>query len=214
MGHVALGLVEIRQIERLSAPHVSLADRQGFHNDAPLPVQSLNRFTHQHGRHAQHLGRPAFQIPSGEIDVSLAGQFFQEKKQARLYPHGGFHRKRHLARHAIGGLKADAGNITGQPVGVAAQHGNGAMPVALEDFHRLPGRDVVILKKERQLTDVVLLRPGPPDAVQALAADAPDASKLLDVLLDDIERPVSELVDDASGHFRPQAPYQPRSKIF
>ena len=96
-------------------------------------------------------------------------------------------------------------NVHGQAVGILAHHGQRLRAVLTIDAHRKPGRDAVGLKKNHELANALMLRPGGLHGFQALFAETGQFEHALGVVIHDVERACAEVRHDAVSPLRPYA---------
>ena len=78
----------------------------------------------------------------------------------------------HLHGDRVGGPKADAFNVAGEPIGILGHHLNGVMAIGLEDAHRPRRSDAVRMQEDHDVADGLLLGPARGDFPGAEFADA------------------------------------------
>ena len=113
--------------------------------DLLLLGQAFDALGHQVGRHVQDAGALVDQFALGRIDVALVGHLVEGVGDAGLHPLRAIVGQAQLAGDLVGGEKADAVDVAGQAVGVAAHYVNGRVAVGFIDFDGVGGADVVAL---------------------------------------------------------------------
>ena len=97
----------------------------------------------------------------GAAAVALVGQFLQDVLQAGLGAQFGLLADAQALGDLVGGLEADARDISGQPVWVLGDLLDRLVPVRLVDAKGPAGADAVAVQKDHDLPDHLLLVPTP-----------------------------------------------------
>ena len=124
-------------------------------------------------RDAQQLAGLLRQLLGRQVDVALVGGLAEHVGHAGGDALGGIVGDAQLAGDLVGRDEADAVDLACQPVGVGLHDLDGVVAVRLVDLDCQPGRDVVALQEEHHFLDLLLLRPGPGDHLDPLAARRP-----------------------------------------
>lgn len=114
----------------------------------------------------------------------------------------------------VGGEKADAVDVVGQPIRVLGDGGDGLVAVLLVDPHGKKGADAVGLQKHHHFPDGAVLGPGLADHAQLLFGDPGHLDKALDLFLEDVEGFFLEVLDDFLGRLGADALDQARAEVF
>jgi hypothetical protein len=113
----------------------------------------------------------------------------------------------------VGGLEADAPDVGGQPVRLAADHVDRLVPVGLVDPHRQRRGDTNALQEDHHLLDRLLLLPRTGDHPGALGPKTGDLDQAARLLLDHLQGGLAEVIDDPLGHLGADALDQSRAEV-
>src|SRR5208282_6783005 len=97
----------------------------------------------------------------------------------------------------VGGLKTDASNVPGEPIGVLTHDLDSVSPIGLEDANRAGSADPVAVQEDHDLPHDLLLGPGVRDPLGPNRANARDLAKPIGLGLDDVE----DLLPEGFDHF-------------
>ena len=116
-----------------------------------------------------------------------------------VLPAEGVVRDADFLRDPVGGLEADAADASGQRVGVGLDALDGGVAVSLVGMHRPARAHAVGVEEDHDVADDLLSGPGVLDALAALVADALHVLQAGGLVLDDVEDPLPELLDQLLG---------------
>ena len=113
----------------------------------------------------------------------------------------------------VGRLEADAPDVGGQAIRVAAHHVDGLIAIGLVDADGAGRADAVRLKKDHDGADGFVLLPAFADALNAARADALDFLEERRTFVDDGKGALAENFDDFVGQMRADAFDEPGTKV-
>ena len=140
--------------------------------------------------------------PSRNTDMALFGGLVQHIGDATFRPQRRIQWNAQALGNLVGGKKADAGDIHGQPIGIFPDHFEGGLAVVFENARGKGRADPMTAQEDHELADVLLVFPGFADLVEAIHADALDFAEPLRAAVDDLEGLRSKTADDPFGHDR------------
>ena len=146
--------------------------------------------------------------------MAVVSRLLQGEGNSRAHPLRRFPRHAQLHGDGVGGPKADAANVAGEPIRVLGHDLDGVMAVGLEDAHRARRPDAMGMQEDHDVADGLLLGPAGGDLPRAEFADARHLPQLLGARLDDFEGPLAERADDSLGEHRADAANHARAEIF
>jgi hypothetical protein len=113
----------------------------------------------------------------------------------------------------VGGLEADATNVTRQPVGVLGHYLNGIGAVGLVDAHRPRRANAMAMQEHHDLTNDLLLCPGSDDAARPHRANATHFPQSVGLRLDHVEHLLAEGAQQFLGIDRANAADHARGQV-
>ena len=197
IGHGSLSKIEAPEEDGLSVQY----------DPSRLPQTS-------HRRRQQLLGEvetaltQVDQLSIGSEDVALAGPLQQQVLQGGLGPVGRMLVYPHLPGDLVGGDETNPPHVLGQPVGVILNDLHRVLAVCLVDAGGVGGADPVALKEQHHAPYLLLLHPGPLDALHPAGADPRRLGQTLRLLIDHPQGLVAEAVHQSSGKHRADALHQ------
>ncbi len=102
----------------------------------------------------------------------------------------------------VGGRKADAGNIFGQPIRVFPDHMDRCLSVLLKNPGSVSGANPLGLKKNHHIPDFLLVIPGAFDHIDPFGTNTFHLGQPLGMTGNNIQGLLAKLVNDSFGHFR------------
>ena len=145
-------------------------------------------------------GRPLDQLGPRQARVALAQRLLEQIAEPGTQAERRILGNAEALRELVGGREADAADLLGEPVGVAADQLDRARAVGLEDPRRAQGAEPVRVEKEHDVADRALVAPGGRDPLGEPAADARDLAQPLGLALDHLEHAGAEGLDQLAGH--------------
>ena len=173
IGHGSLSKVEAPKEDSLSIQH----------DPSRLPQAS-------HRRRQQLLGEVETsstlldQLSIVGEDVALAGPLQQQVLQGGLGPVGRMFVYPHLPGDLVGGDETNPPHVLGQPVGVLLNDLHRVLAVCLVDAGGVGGADPVALQEQHHIAYLLLLHPGPLDALRPARPDPRRLGQTLRLLID------------------------------
>ena len=154
------------------------------------------------------------QLICRQSTMTLVHCFSQRVRYPGTQPnHGGlFDAELHCDR--VGALETNPPDVSGKPIGVLGHDLHGVRAVGLEDANRPGGSDPIAVKKDHDLPDDLLLRPGVRDPFGSNHADTRHLAKPIGLGLDDVEDLLTEGLDHLLGVDRADASDHPGAQIF
>ena len=137
--------------------------------------------------------------------MALSGLLQQQVLQCCLGPVGRMFVYTHLTGDLVGGDETDPPNVLSQPVGVLLDDLHRVLAVGLVDAGGIGGTDPVALQEQHHAPYLLLLQPGPLDALQPAWPDPLCFHQTLRLLVDHSQGIVTEAVHQPSGKHRADA---------
>jgi hypothetical protein len=192
--------------------HAAAAVQQVAHDLSGLQLQRQRRFD-QRCRDFEQLAGQRRQLINGQTAVPVIHRFSQRKADAGADPHKRRFLDADLGSDLISGAEPDTADVSGQTVGIFADHPHGVIAVGLVDPHRSGRADAVGVQEQHDLADHFLLRPPGDDAGRSLCADTRHLLQALRVLLDQVEHRLTEFPHQPFGVDRADASDRARGEI-
>ena len=198
-GNLLLGVVVVRELDEGGAGEgIFDADRpvagEGFGGDEGVDAGSdavAAGFKHRRG--------VVLEVGFAVGGVAFVLKRFEGVDEAGVEAGRGVVGEAEVDGDAVGGLEADAVDLTGDAVGLLEEDGLGLRAVALDEFHALAGCDAVGLEENVEFALGALGVPSGFDGGGAFGADAGDVAEFAGFFGEDAEGVGAEGVDDFVG---------------
>ena len=201
-GHASLNKIEATEKDSLTVQHDPSRLAQASHC-------RCQQFLGEVETAEAHLD----QLGIGGEDVALVGPLQQQVLQGGLGPVGRVLVYPHLPGDPVGGDETDPPHVLGQPVGVFLDHLHRILAVGSVDAGGVGGADPVALQEQHHAPYVLLLHPGPFDALHPAGPDPRRLGQSFRLLVDHSQGLVAESVHQPSGKHRADALDQARGQV-
>ena len=114
----------------------------------------------------------------------------------------------------VGGLEANAADVTREAIGVLRHDLHGVRAVGLVDAHRPRCADTVAMQEDHDFSDDLLLGPSRGDAIGAYRTNARYLAQALGLCLDRIKHLLAESAHQLLGVDRPDPANHPGAEVF